>query len=65
MTSLLDRFVEQNQCNLIWMDPHDLAGAAPLAFGALGRYATVGSLSVSSVRRPRSTGPTKSKRPKR
>lgn len=29
-TSLLDRFVEQNKCNLIWMDPDDFAGAAPL-----------------------------------
>ena len=28
-SKLLDRFVEQNKCNLIWMDPDDQPGAAP------------------------------------
>ncbi|KAL9974559.1 hypothetical protein ACROYT_G011609 [Oculina patagonica] len=38
-TKLLDRFVEQNKCNLIWMDPDDQPGAAPPPVGSL-----VGSL---------------------
>ena len=36
ITKLLDRFVEQNKCNLIWMDPDDLTGATPFSFGATG-----------------------------
>lgn len=31
--SLLYLFVEQNKCNLIWMDPDDMARAAPLRLG--------------------------------
>lgn len=38
-TKLLDRFVEQNKCNLIWMDPDDQPGTAPPPMGPL-----VGSL---------------------
>ena len=33
-TKLLDRFVEQNKCNLIWMDPDDLTEAVPSSSGA-------------------------------
>jgi len=52
-TKRLDRFVEQNKCNLIWMDPDDLTGATPFSFGAVGHYPSAMSLfdSPSHVRR--------------
>lgn len=43
-TKLLDRFVEQNKCNLIWMDPDDLTGAVPFSFGARGHHPSAMSL---------------------
>ena len=52
-TKLLDRFVEQNKCNLIWMDPDDLTGVAPILSGAMGHYSSAMPLhdSLSRVRR--------------
>ena len=44
---MLDRFVEQNSCNLIWMDPDDLSSPAPFPFGAMGYYSLTESLSGS------------------
>ena len=55
--SLLDLFVEQNKCNLIWMDPDDLTGVAPTPHGAFGHHLSAGSLSGSLGRR-RSLGRT-------
>ena len=48
-TKLLDRFVEQNNCNLIWMDPDDLTEAvpAPSSSGAMGHDAVTGTLPSS------------------
>ena len=46
-TKLLDRFVEKNKCNLIWMDSDDQSGAAPSSAGS-----SAGSLSLSHRRRP-------------
>ena len=53
ITKLLDRFVEQNKCNLIWMDPDDFTGAAPFSFGATGHYPSAMPVldSVSHLRR--------------
>lgn len=66
ITRLLDRFVKQNECNLIWMDHDDLAGAAPLPFGAPGLFSTARSLSGSLTKRgPVGGGSTKRKRAKR
>ena len=65
ITSLLYRFVEQNECNLIWMDPDDLAGAAPLPFGALRRPLGAELVSALSSRGPVGRGRTKSSRTKR
>ena len=64
ITSLLYRFVEQNECNLIWMDPDDLAGAAPLPFGALRRPLTAEFAAALSRRGPVGRAPTKSSRTK-
>ena len=44
---MLDRFVEQNSCNLIWMDPDDLSSPAPFPLGAMGYYSLTESLSGS------------------
>ena len=49
--SLLDLFVEQNKCNLIWMDPDDLTGVAPTPHGAFGHHLSAESLSGSLGRR--------------
>jgi len=46
-TKLLDRFVEQNKCNLIWMDPDDLTEAGPSSLGGRSHY-----LSARSLLRP-------------
>ena len=35
--NMLDRFMEQNNFNLIWMDPNDLSSPAPFSFGAITR----------------------------
>ena len=52
ITKLLNRFVEQNKCNLIWMDPDDLTGATPFSFGATGHYPSAMTLdSLSHIRR--------------
>ena len=47
ITKLLDRFVEQNKCNLIWMDPDDLTEAVPSSSGARSHDALTGSLPSS------------------
>ena len=49
--SLLDLFVEQNKCNLIWMDPDDLTGVAPTPHSACGHHVSAESLSRSRGRR--------------
>ena len=49
--SLLDLFVEQNKCNLIWMDPDDLTGVAPTPHGAFGHHLSAELLSGSLGRR--------------
>ena len=49
--SLLDLFVEQNKCNLIWMDSDDLTGVAPTPHGAFGHHLSAESLSGSLGRR--------------
>lgn len=46
-TKLLDRFVEQNKCNLIWMDPDDLTGAVSFSFGAMGHDHLTGAVPFS------------------
>ncbi|XP_022793694.1 uncharacterized protein LOC111332596 [Stylophora pistillata] len=45
ITNMLDCFVKQNNCNLIWMDPDDSSGPAPFSFGAMGHYSVTESLS--------------------
>lgn len=57
--------MRQNECNLIWMDPDDQAGAAPLPFGALGRPLTAELVSALSRRGPVGRGRAKSSRTKR
>lgn len=64
-TKLLDRFVEQNNCNLIWMDPDDLTVVAPFSCGATGHYPSAMPLldSLSRARRRiRRTGFSRGKR---
>ena len=47
ITKRLDRFVEQNKCNLIWMDPNDLTEAVPSSSGATGHDVLPGALTPS------------------
>jgi len=49
-TKLLDRFVKQNKCNLIWMDPDDLIGAMSSSLGATGHYPSASTLLGPSPR---------------
>ena len=51
--NMLDCFVEQNNCNPIWMDPHNLPSPAPFSFGAMGHYSLTESLSGSLSAPPR------------
>ena len=44
---MLDQFLDQNNCNLIWIDPDDLSSPAPFSFGAMGYYWLEESLSGS------------------
>ena len=54
--NMLDCFVEQNSCNLIWMDPDDLSSPAPFPFGAIGYYSLTESLSGSLSVPPKKDG---------
>lgn len=51
--NMLDRLVEQNNFNLIWMDPDDLSSPAPFPFGAMGHYSLTESSSGSLSAPPR------------
>ena len=51
--NMLDCFVEQNNCNPIWMDPHNLPSPAPFSLGAMGHYSVTESLSGSLSAPPR------------
>ena len=64
-TTLLDRFVEQNKCNLIWMDPDDLAGAAPYFSSGhheLGLFSSLSDPFSRTTRRRRGRGHSRSRR---